>query len=85
MFKKAILELVISDKNEKLVNAIYNALDPETKTPSPGCIIELSKENLTKLILIIKCSRINMLRALHNSFLSTISMLLHVYNEVIKA
>ncbi|ADI32693.1 KEOPS complex subunit Pcc1 [Staphylothermus hellenicus] len=85
MFKKAILELVISDRNEKLINAIYDALDPETKTPSPGCIVELSKEDLTELLLIIRCTRINMLRALHNSFLSTISMLLHVYNEVIKA
>ena len=70
------LRIVIESSNLRLLEAIYNALYPETiQPPSTECEINQSITG-NKLVIIIKCDRINLLRAVTNSYLGVISSLL---------
>ncbi len=70
-------ELVIEiQSNIKIIKGLYKALLPESlNPPSEECKSSIC-ENGDKLVITIQCSRVNLLRAVANSYLSIISMIL---------
>lgn len=73
---KGRLKVVLKSSNYRLLKAVYNALYPETvQPPSIECRIaqEIMKD---KIMILIECNRINLLRAVTNSYLGVISSLL---------
>ncbi len=81
MINKSVLEIKIKHNDEHLIESLYEALLPDTVIPAQNCMVDMSLEN-NELSLKITCDKINQLRALHNSFLSIISMLIHIYSGV---
>jgi len=70
------LKIVLESSNYRLLEAIYNALYPETIQP-PSTECRISQEIIHgKLLILIECDRINLLRAVTNSYLGVISSLL---------
>lgn len=58
----------------KILRSLYNTLYPETvNPPSQECVSKIDLEE--ELVVVIECSRINLLRAVANSYLSIISMI----------
>ncbi len=74
---KAKLSIEVVSKDDGLLNSIYRALLPESvKPPSIECRVELVFQSKNKLVIDIECSRINLLRAVANSYLGTLSSLI---------
>jgi tRNA threonylcarbamoyladenosine modification (KEOPS) complex Pcc1 subunit len=81
LINKSVLEIRIKHSDKSLLRSLYEALLPDTIIPAQNCIVNMGlKDN--ELSLKITCDKINQLRALHNSFLSIISMLIHIYSGV---
>ncbi len=63
------------DGEERVLKSLYDALYPETTNPpSPECRSDIRLEG--KLVVEVYCNRINLLRAVANSYLSIISMII---------
>jgi len=78
---KAVLKIKI-ETSRKILESIYKALYPETlNLPSTECSAELSLNNSLLLIKIL-CSRVNLLRAVTNSYLGLISTIINAYEEI---
>jgi tRNA threonylcarbamoyladenosine modification (KEOPS) complex Pcc1 subunit len=77
MHGKLILRMVNSRSD---LRALYMAIDPDTKINPEGCRTTIEYNDM--ITLKIECERISLLRALTNSYLGIISMLLHVREEL---
>ena len=76
LLNKYELVLKLFTGSAKTAESIYKAILPDTYDTPPECIINTKIEN-EYLFLEINCKRINLLRALYNSYFSVISMILH--------
>ncbi len=71
-----MLTIEVKGEDRRLITAIHRALLPEsTNPPSSECSIKHVVEG-DKLVIEIYCSRINLLRAVANSYLGAIASLL---------
>ncbi|MCD6300465.1 MAG: hypothetical protein J7L82_00150 [Staphylothermus sp.] len=82
---KLVLKLYTS--TTEIAKSIYKAILPDIYDTPSECTINARIEN-EYLFLEISCKRINLLRALYNSYFSVISMILHtlevLYDESTK-
>ncbi len=69
------LKITISEP--LFVKSLISSIFPDTHDVPRECRIILNNNNKNRIRIIISCRRINLLRALLNSYLSVISMLLH--------
>ncbi len=67
------LKITMSDS--LFIKSLFSSIFPDTHDVPRECRIILN--NQERIRIIISCRRINLLRALLNSYLSVISMLLH--------
>ncbi len=69
------VELKITVSEPLFVKSLISSIFPDTHDVPRECRIILNNKNRIRII--ISCRRINLLRALLNSYLNVISMLLH--------
>ncbi len=76
------LRIVIESIDQRLLDAVYGALYPESQQPpSTECSISQVISG-GKLVITIECDRINLLRAVANSYLGVISSLVQSLEEI---
>ncbi|RLG81525.1 MAG: hypothetical protein DRO13_00930 [Thermoprotei archaeon] len=78
-----IVELVLEDHNNIFLEALKNSLYPDSQNVPKNCNVEIIKSG-ESLKIMIKCSEVNDLRALFNSFYSIVSAILHIREEVLR-
>lgn len=78
--KKHEAKITIKHDNKNFIKSLYKALLPETLYPLQGCETRISHEE-TMITIAMICNRINLLRGLLNSYLSNVSMIMHVIYE----
>ena len=77
---KAWIEIEVNGR-EELLKAIYESLLPETtRPPSIECRVLMGLGS--RLVIKIECDRINLLRAVANSYLGMLSTIIHSLEEI---
>jgi len=78
--EKYVLELAIACGDEKFIEALKRALEPEAREVKENCSVILGMDLAErKLTIKIECLKINDLRAMFNSYYSVISSILHLW------
>ncbi len=77
---KAWIEIEVNGR-EELLKAIYESLLPETTRP-PSIECRVSMGLGSRLVIKIECDRINLLRAVANSYLGMLSTIIHSLEEI---
>ncbi|MEM1642333.1 MAG: KEOPS complex subunit Pcc1 [Desulfurococcaceae archaeon] len=78
---KVEVKYSIEFPSENLGYAVYRALVPDVKNVPEVCKADISVEG-KRLVLTMNCSSISKLRALNNSFIGVLALLLRVVGDV---